>query len=99
MPTGPRSLSRRWGLAVLAVVLLFAHGWLMSWFNETRLGWGDQDKPPPRLQALFVRELEPAAPTPAAPPRPAPRRSKPKQAPAPKPADSAPAEEPVLAEA
>jgi uncharacterized protein DUF3108 len=100
MSTGPRSLSRRWGLAVLAIVLLLAHGWLMSWFNETRLGWGAQDKPPPRLQAAFVRELEPTAPpAPAPPPRPVARRSKPKPAPAPQPAASAPAEEPVVAEA
>ena len=98
MSSGPRSLSRRWGLAGLAVALLLAHGWLMSWFNETRLGWGGQDKPPPRLQAAFVRELEPVAPAPAPPP-PAARRSKPKAEPSPEPAATAPAEKPVVAEA
>jgi hypothetical protein len=99
MSSGPRSWSRRWALAGLALLLLLAHGWLVSWFDETRLGWGARDKPPPRLQAAFVRELEPTAPPPTAPPpRPAPRRAKPKPAPAAQPA-SAPAEERKVAEA
>ena len=94
----PRSQYRRWGLALLALAVLLGHGWLMRWFAENRLGWGDRDRPPPRLQAAFVRELEPAAPAPA-PPRPAARRSKPKPVPAPEPAASQPAPEPVVAEA
>src|SRR6266516_905905 len=92
-------MSRRWRLVLLAVAVLLAHVWITAWFIENRLGWGDRDKPPPRLQALFVRELQPEAPkAPAVATRPAPRRVKPKAAAKPKPAASQP-EAPVVAEA
>ena len=90
-PAWPRARRKRW-LALIAAVAL-AHLLLIDNVVEDRLGWGEADKPPPRIEVTFVRELaQSAPPVAAAQPRPAPR-AKPAAAPA-----SAPVSEPAVPE-
>jgi len=99
MAASPARL-RRAGLAVLILGVLLAHVGVGDWFVQTRMGWGDAERVPPRLQAAFVRELEVKAPPPAptaAAPRPRPKKKKALPAPVeaaasqPEPAPSEPA--------
>jgi hypothetical protein len=57
-----------WGLCG-AVVLM--HLLVSNRLLENRIGWGAGDKPPPRIDVAFVRELQAAAPPQAAAPAPA----------------------------
>lgn len=50
------------GVVVVVVHLLFTNGLL-----QDRVGWGSGDKPPPRIDVTFVRELVATAPPPPAP--------------------------------
>jgi len=89
-PGWPRARRRYW-LALIAAVAL-THLVAIDGLIEGRFGWGDADKPPPRIEVVFVRELAQAAPPTAPAPRPAPAR-RPRAVAAAVPA-SAPASEP-----
>ena len=61
MPTvRPRAHRRTWWALIAAVALL--HLLTLDGLVEDRLGWGQGDKPPPRIEVTFVRELAQAAP-------------------------------------
>ncbi len=94
----PRPRRRRW-LALIALVTLvtLAHLLTVDGLVESRLGWGEGEKMPPRIEVAFVRELAPAAPPPP-PPRPAaPRRAVRPAVPASAPERKASAPEPQAA--
>jgi len=86
---------------LLAPVVLLLHLLLLREVADSRLGWGEDDRPPPRIEVAFVRELAQAAPPataptalPAAPAQPrlpavADRPAQPASAPAPAPAPTA----------
>ncbi len=61
---------RRVGLAALVAAVVLVHGLIAKHTLEQRMGWGAGDKPPPRIDVVFVRELAAAAPPPAAAPAP-----------------------------
>ncbi len=63
---------RRSGVWALTAVVLGVHFFLANRVLEQRMGWGSGDKPPPRIDVAFVRELAPAAPPAAAAPAPPP---------------------------
>lgn len=73
---GPASARRRGAFVLLVLASLLLHGLLADRFSAWREGAVQAAAAPPRLQAVFVRELLPAAPpaTPAAPAR-SPRRA------------------------
>ena len=73
-------------LAVVAVHLLVSNGLL-----ENRVGWGAGEKPPPRIEVAFVRELAATAPPPVAAPVAVAQRRLPSVAAKPQTAASAPA--------
>ena len=56
----PRAHRRTWWALIAAVALL--HLLTLDGLVEDRLGWGQADKPPPRIEVTFVRELAQAAP-------------------------------------
>jgi uncharacterized protein YbdZ (MbtH family) len=78
----------------LTAGVLLAHLLLADRVLEQRLGWGNGDKPPPRIDVAFVRELTAAAPPAVgAPPPPRPVAARlPAVASKPRQAASAPAE-------
>jgi hypothetical protein len=88
----------RWLLLLAAVLLL--HAWGVWWLDDALEGWGAGRQPmPPRIEAAFVRTLEPAVPAPVAQPAPAvpaAPKPRPRRAPASKPAASAAASAPVV---
>ena len=88
----PRRRPGFWGLAV-GVVLL--HLLLTSHLLENRVGWGSGDKPPSRIDVVFVKELQAADPPPLAVPTPAGQRL-PAVAAQPQAAASAPRTEPPV---
>ena len=61
---------RRPGFWLLLGAVVGAHLLLTNDLLENRVGWGSGDKPPPRIDVAFVRELAAAAPPVAAPPPP-----------------------------
>jgi len=69
-----RSLTwrRRAGVWALTLAVLGLHFWLANRVLEQRMGWGSGDKPPPRIEVAFVRELAAAAPPAAVAPAPPP---------------------------
>ena len=89
----PRRRPGFWGLAV-GVVLL--HLLLTSHLLENRVDWGSGDKPPSRIDVVFVKELQAADPPPLAVPTPAGQRL-PAVAAQPQAAASAPRTEPPVA--
>lgn len=74
---GPASARRRGAFLLLVLASLLLHGLLADRFSVWREKAVQEAAAPPRLQAVFVRELLPSAPpaTPAAPAAPAPRRA------------------------
>jgi len=62
---------RRPGFWLLTGLVLGLHLLLADQVLENRVGWGSGDKPPPRIDVAFVRELVAAAPPAVAPPVPA----------------------------
>ena len=57
---------RRAGVWALTAGVLGVHFLLANQVLEQRMGWGSGDKPPPRIDVAFVRELAAAAPPAAA---------------------------------
>ena len=64
---GPSRLSQRHGLWALSAAVLAAHLLLTASLVDQRIGWGSADKPAPRIDVAFVRELAPTAPAAPAP--------------------------------
>ena len=62
------SARRRWQLAGLCVAVTLAHVWLVDATLPARLGAGDADTRPRRIDVTFVRTLAPTEPPAAAPP-------------------------------
>lgn len=65
----------RW---LLAPLVLAVHLVLLQQVADSRLGWGEGDRTPPRIEVAFVRELAQEAPPAAAAPPPPPVRAAPR---------------------
>ena len=98
------ALQRRMQLGGLALLVTALHLWMVHQGLPARLGEGDADRAPRRIEVAFVRELVQATPAavPTPPPRPAPRLARLPTAPAraasaAEPAPVPPTQEPVPA--
>ena len=96
------ALQRRMQLGGLALLVTALHLWMVHQGLPARLGEGDADRAPRRIEVAFVRELVQATPAavPTPPPRPAPRLARLPTAPAraasaAEPAPVPPTQEPV----
>jgi len=58
---------RRVAVLALAVVVSLAHWWLAQFLPDVRIGDGNAERMPQRIEVAYVRELAQAAPPPAAP--------------------------------
>lgn len=65
---GPQGRGQR---LLLGLGLVLLHLWLLDDLARSRLGEGAGERPPPRIEVAFVRELAPAAPPAAVAPAPA----------------------------
>ena len=80
---------RRAAALGVSLAVLLGHAWLAHWMVENRLGWGEGDRPPVRLEVAFVRALQPAAPPPPPAPAKPPARARPAARAADRPASAA----------
>lgn len=82
---------RRPGFWLLCALVVGVHLLVSNGLLENRVGWGAGEKPPPRIEVAFVRELAATAPPPVAAPVVAAKRRLPSVAAKPLAAASAPA--------
>jgi hypothetical protein len=74
----PPRWRRRSAVLLLVLLVTALHGWVTAQFEEDRLGWGNADRLPKRIEVSFVHEMELVAPPAVAPAPPAPPLPKPK---------------------
>ncbi len=87
---GRAALSRRAGLAVLVIAVVLVHGWVTDHLADRIADLASAAAMPPRIEVVYVRELELAAPPAVAPIAAAPVVRPPRRAPRAAAAASAP---------